>query len=178
MQHSFRSEMMQDISRAIGNLIDGEAAMKRALGRLWHVLEDVPENQNRTSATTNGTVTVNGDANHDSMDLSPPASKENDTAVADPIANRHDGYKPELTPPIEAFFLNGHPPGPENGRPPPFEVLLDGVGVLQELQDDSREYVDRLEEIREGIGSALCQRDALWSLIREKALSEMKEQGS
>jgi hypothetical protein len=38
VQHSFRSQMLNDISRAINNLIEGEATMKRAAGRLWQAV--------------------------------------------------------------------------------------------------------------------------------------------
>lgn len=38
VQNSFRSQMLGDIGRAINNLIEGEAAMKRAVGRLWQAV--------------------------------------------------------------------------------------------------------------------------------------------
>jgi hypothetical protein len=36
--------------------------------------------------------------------------------------------------------------------------------------------VSRLEEVREGLGFTLGQRNALWTVIREKALVEMRRQ--
>ena len=42
-------------------------------------------------------------------------------------------------------------------------------GVLRELQDDSREYLERLDEIREGLGNVRQQRNA--SALRQKGKS-------
>jgi hypothetical protein len=46
------------------------------------------------------------------------------------------------------------------------------------MQDDGREYIERLEDIRNNLGNVLGQRDALWALIREKALVEMAQEQS
>lgn len=47
------------------------------------------------------------------------------------------------------------------------------LATLRELQDDGREYIERLEEIREGLGEVQTQRKGIWTLVRERALKEM-----
>ncbi len=48
--HSFRSPMLEDLERATNGLIEGEAGMKRAFGRLWEVLSKDPDQVNLKDA--------------------------------------------------------------------------------------------------------------------------------
>ena len=55
------------------------------------------------------------------------------------------------------------------------EFLHKSLLALRELQEDGREYVERLEEIRDELGWVRGQKQALWTVIREHALKEMEE---
>lgn len=87
---------------------------------------------------------------------------------------------PDLDPPLHKLFLT-----PINGDtitdPSLFatpqmqlETLEKSLVAIKEMQDDSREYVERLEEIREGLGDLRAQRDLVWRKIRENGLEELK----
>jgi hypothetical protein len=56
------------------------------------------------------------------------------------------------------------------------ETLEKSLAVLRDFQDDGREYVERLEEIRETIGDVKKQKDVVWGIIREKAIRELQDQ--
>ena len=47
--------------------------------------------------------------------------------------------------------------------------------TLRELHEDGREYVERLEEIHDGLGWVKGQKQALWTVVREHAVKEMEE---
>ena len=44
-QHSFRSGMLTDLERMTCGFIEGEASLRRAMGRLWEVLSDDIDDQ-------------------------------------------------------------------------------------------------------------------------------------
>lgn len=52
------------------------------------------------------------------------------------------------------------------------------VDILRELYDDTREYMDRLDELRELSGAAEASKKEVWKLIKERALEEMEGQDS
>ena len=66
-----------------------------------------------------------------------------------------------------------------NFDPPTMEVQTENMekslSVLRDFQDDGREYIERLEEIRDGIGYVRKQRDAIWDIVRQKAIDELRE---
>lgn len=90
---------------------------------------------------------------------------------------------PDLTPTTHKIFLLSYPSeAPPNNDPPHFAVpetqlttLEKNLATLRELQDDGREYVERLQEIREGLGDARAQRNVIWNLVRERAVKELQE---
>lgn len=55
------------------------------------------------------------------------------------------------------------------------DSLEKSLAALRALQDDSREYVERLEEIRDDIGFTRTQRNGVWDLVRNKALKELQD---
>ena len=88
---------------------------------------------------------------------------------------------PDLTPAIHKLFLSERGP-PVVFEPSHFvtpEVQLDrlekSVAIIRELQDDGREYVERLEEIREGLGDVRAQRNVIWDMVRENAVKELQD---
>jgi len=137
--HSFRSDLLNDLERATNGLIEGEAAMRRALGKLWQVMSEDPD------------------------------IKWDDVPRL-----------PDLTPPVHKLFLkpytNGAIPSSHFSVPEMQQENLEkSLAALRELQDDGREYVERLEEIREGLGTVRAQRDGVWEMVRERAIAELED---
>ncbi|KAI0067820.1 hypothetical protein BV25DRAFT_1819262 [Artomyces pyxidatus] len=162
--HSFRSNMLEDLERATNGLIEGEATMKRAFGRLWQVLSEDPDRQR------SGEIVV------------PKREEEDEEVDPEDEKERRLARAPNLTPPAQKLFLVPY----ANGGPPVFEpshfahpdlqleTLEKSLATLRELQDDGREYVERLEEIREGLGDIQAQRDAVWKMVRTSAVKELQ----
>ncbi|KAG5648198.1 hypothetical protein DXG03_006153 [Asterophora parasitica] len=163
--HSFRSNLLDELEHATNGLIEGEAAMRRALGRLWQVMSEDPDD-------------TPGDPS-----LIPKREDEDGDAEDDDEHARRLERAPDLTPPVHKLFLLSYP----SGSPPVFEPshfaspemqlesLEKSLATLRELQDDGREYVERLQEIREGLGDVRFQRDGVWDLVRERAVVELHE---
>ncbi|KAI0304691.1 hypothetical protein BC826DRAFT_977743 [Russula brevipes] len=145
--HSFRSPMLEDLERATNGLIEGEAGMKRAFGRLWEVI-----------------------------------SKDPDQVHVKDAKERRVARAPDLAPPAEKLFIVSYP----NGGSPVYdpshfvhpdmqrENLEKSLSTLRELQDDVREYVERLQEVRESLGDIQAQRDEVWTMVRTNALQELQ----
>ncbi|ETW87544.1 hypothetical protein HETIRDRAFT_413857 [Heterobasidion irregulare TC 32-1] len=160
---SFRSHLLEDLERATNGLIEGEAKMKRAFGRLWKVLSEDPDRPK------NGATVV------------PKREDEDEDADAQ---NRNAGRvarAPDLAPPTHKLFIMNYPNGPPVYEPSHFAIpqtqldtLTKSLATLRELQDDGREYVERLEEIREGLGDVRAQRDAVWKMVRTNAVRELQ----
>ncbi|KZT40115.1 hypothetical protein SISSUDRAFT_983781 [Sistotremastrum suecicum HHB10207 ss-3] len=158
VQHSFRSPLLEDLEKATESLIEGEAALRRSLGRLWQLLSEPEPSQAETTS-----MQVDGES-------TPPIQDEQ--AMMDQTL--------EFTEPVSKFIV---PPANEileqaerlQNLQKQNEVIEKNLNTLRDLQDDSREYVERLEEIRESLGGIQCQRTALWNVLREKALAEMQD---
>lgn len=163
--HSFRSSLLNELEQATNHLIEGEATMRKALNRLWQVVAEDCDG--------------------------PPVlvlKREEDDDIDDRIARA-----PDLTPPTHKVFLpepedtsdqalQQAPPAPVNSAqaqaaaPSEKEKRLESaIAVIKELQDDGREYVERLEEIREGLGDVRAQRDVIWNMIRENSVKELQD---
>ncbi|KAG6845634.1 hypothetical protein H0H87_005841 [Tephrocybe sp. NHM501043] len=162
--HSFRSSLIDELENATNGLIEGEATLNRALGRLWQVINEDPGK-------------VSGDASL------VPKQEDGDSDANDDSAARRITRAPDLTPPSHKIFILTYPPGgPEGFEPSHFtspdmqlDTLEKSLAVLRELQDDVREYGERLQEIRDNLGDARAQRDGIWNLVRERAVKELHE---
>ncbi|KAF9535514.1 hypothetical protein CPB83DRAFT_841890 [Crepidotus variabilis] len=161
--HTFRSGLLDELEHATNGLVEGEAMLKRALGRLWQVMSEDPDKK---------------------VEVSPVVPKREDEEDEDDDDQaRRVARAPDLTPPTHKIFLVSYPPGvPPNNDPSHFAVpetqlntLDKSLAVLRELQDDGREYVERLTEIREGLGDVRAQRDIIWNLVRNRAVKELQE---
>jgi hypothetical protein len=163
--HSFRSLMLEDLERATNGLIEGEAGMKRAFGRLWEVLSKDPDQVHLKDAVI------------------PKREDESEDANGEGEKERRLGRAPDLLPPpTQKLFIVSYP----NGGSPVFDPshfvhpdtqrdnLEKSLSTLRELQDDVREYVERLEEIRESLGDIRAQRDEVWTMVRSNALQELQ----
>ncbi|TFL06471.1 hypothetical protein BDV98DRAFT_559467 [Pterulicium gracile] len=179
--HSFRTPLLDDLELATDGLIEGEATLRRALGKLWRVMHTDPDMPNYTSPS---------DPSSSSSSRSLKQQLDQQVAV-DPLGEEieQEDYifrAPNLDAPnSHKIFLTTYAdmeadPGsydPSHFAAP--EVQLDSLekslATLRELQDDTREYVERLQEIREALGEARAHRAIGWDLVRDKALKELKE---
>ena len=164
--HSFRSPMLEDLERATNGLIEGEAGMKRAFGRLWEVLSKDPDQVHLKDAVIPKREDEGEDAN----------------ANAEGEKERRLARAPDLAPPTQKLFIVSYP----NRGSPVFdpshfvhpdmqrENLEKSLSTLRELQDDVREYVERLQEVRERLGDIRAQRDEVWTMVRASALQELQ----
>ncbi|KAF8898397.1 hypothetical protein BD779DRAFT_1483694 [Infundibulicybe gibba] len=163
--HTFRSSLLDELEHATNGLIEGEVVMKRALGRLWQVINEEHSQQ------SSGSALVPKQEDHD---IDPEEQDDHERRIA---------RAPDLTSAMHKTFLVSYP----NGGPPVFEPshftspemqlesLEKSLASLHELQDDGREYVERLQEIREGLGDVRAQRNAVWNFVRERAVKELQE---
>ncbi|KAF9014987.1 hypothetical protein BDQ17DRAFT_1340293 [Cyathus striatus] len=143
--HTFRSHLLDELEHATNGLIEGEATLRAALGRLWQVMNIAPDEQD---------------------------DRERRLARA-----------PDLTPPTHKLFLLNHPNiSPPVHEPSHFaspqmqmEMLEKSLATLRELQDDGREYVERLQEIRETLGDVRAQRNTVWDVVRGRAIKELQD---
>ncbi|KAL4069446.1 hypothetical protein J3A83DRAFT_4163415 [Scleroderma citrinum] len=162
--HSFRSSLLDELEHATNSLIEGEAVMKRALGRLWQVINDDPCKKCEEEEVV-------------------PKREDADSNVDEDELNRTFSHAHDVVPSAHKLFLtsyldNGSPPlGPSQFTAPEIQQdnLEKALATLRELQDDGREYVERLEEIREGLGEAHSQRSMVWEMVRERAIKEMQD---
>lgn len=163
--HSFRSNLLDELEYATNSLIEGEAVMRRALGRLWQVISEDP------------------DKRLDEERVIPKQEEQEDIADEEDEQERRIARAPDLTPTAHKLFLvsyadNGPPViDPSQFASPEMQQdsLEKSLATLRELQDDGREYVERLEEIREGLGDTRALRNTIWEMVREKALKEMQD---
>ncbi|EPQ60968.1 hypothetical protein GLOTRDRAFT_53595 [Gloeophyllum trabeum ATCC 11539] len=165
--HSFRSTLLEDLEQATNNLIQGEGNMRRALGRLWQAMSEDPDKREDEA----------------SLVLKPEPQDEPEDEDQDPLQRRLT-RAPDLTPAPHKIFLmsytnGGAPPvsDPSHFAPPDMQLdnLEKSLASLRELLDDGREYIERLEEIREGLGEVKNQRNAVWDMVRERAIKELQD---
>ncbi|KAI0076263.1 hypothetical protein K474DRAFT_1684919 [Panus rudis PR-1116 ss-1] len=162
--HTFRSRLLDELEQATNSLIEGETTLRRALGRLLHAINEDPD---RRSA--NGSVV--------------PKREEEGDGTQDSPREQRAARAPDLTPAIYKHFLTEYPgPAMPLYEPSQFthpaaqlENLEKSLASLRDLHDDGREYVERLEEIREDLGTVRTQKDGVWVQVRERALKELQD---
>ncbi|CAL1696423.1 unnamed protein product [Somion occarium] len=161
--HTFRSRLLDELESATNNLIEGETTLRRALGRLLQVLNEDPDKLKGTDPVV------------------PKREDEGEDERVDPQSQRHPA--PDLTPAIYKIFLDSIPdpsaplldPAQPTHPDMAFARMQKAMAGVRELHDDGREYIERLEEIREYIGTARIQRSAVWNMVRERALKELQD---
>ncbi|KAF8649879.1 hypothetical protein AX16_005641 [Volvariella volvacea WC 439] len=159
--HSFRSNLINELEGSTNSLIEGEVVMRRALGRLWQVISEDPD---------------------ESLGLGSVVPKREDEDEEDEQDDqaRRIARAPDLTPAPHKLFLSAYPDGANDhshflSPPMQLETLEKSLATLRELQDDGREYVERLHEIREGLGDIRANRDGMWNFVRERAIKELQD---
>jgi hypothetical protein len=159
---TFRSQMLNELQQVTNNIIEGEATLRRALGRLWQVMSEDPDKN-----APSGVV---------------PKREDMDMDEEDDAREQRLARAPDLTPTTHKIFLASGPVPPSSQGyddltpEAQMETLEKSLAVLRDFQDDGREYVERLEEIRETIGDVKKQKDVVWGIIREKAIRELQDQ--
>jgi hypothetical protein len=56
------------------------------------------------------------------------------------------------------------------------DLVTRSMTAIRELQEDSKECMERLEEIREMLGRVKGLRDAVWAVMRSRAILEMESE--
>jgi hypothetical protein len=171
VQHSFHSTTINELERTATELVEGESALRRALGSLFRAMDvEADEDKQRFAIpgkgpTTNGALGQNGvpkpEPNGDSEDAEVSAR-----ALMLPIHRRFITPYPVPLPPIyESNMLIN--------QETQVETFEKSLAFLRELMDDGIEFTERLEEIREGLGTERAIRKGTWKGVRLRALQEM-----
>lgn len=159
--------------------------MKKALGRLWQVMSEDPD---KRPAPLNGPSvppvipkTEDDDYMEEDEDDEDEIDRENERRLA---------RAPDLTPSVHKIFMYEPKEVPPTGIPEgltpaqrfaympkeeQYKLLEGSLATLRIMQDDGREYVERLEEIRDGLGDVRAKRNIVWDIVRAKALQELQE---
>lgn len=159
---TFRSKLLNELEHATNGLIEGEATLRHALGRLWQVMSEDPDQKQVETPVI------------------PKMEDEDENAEEQDDRTRRIIRAPDLTPTTHKIFINndGDPAAHESHFSQPetqLESLQKSILLLRELQDNGREYVERLQEIREGLGDVRAQRNTVWDTVRERAVKELQD---
>lgn len=162
--HTYRSDLLDELEQATNGLIEGETLLRRALGRLWQVMNEDPDKGAADASVV-------------------PKREEGGEGEVHDDRDERIARAPDLTPAVHKLFLSSYSerstPGFDHSQFTQPEMALENLeksmATLRELQDDGREYIERLEEIRDGLGFARTQRDGVWNLVRERALKELQD---
>ncbi|KAJ7666435.1 hypothetical protein B0H17DRAFT_1162543 [Mycena rosella] len=156
--HTFRSNLLDELEHATNGLIEGEGTMRKALGRLWQVISEDTDTSSVASV-----VPKQEDDDEDPEELDD---------VTGPHRRRHKLF-------LWSFANGGGPPVYEHSHFASPETQLEGLekslSTLRELQDDGREYTERLEEIREALGDVKAARNGIWDYCRTACVEELAE---
>lgn len=196
--HSYCTHLLDDLQQTTENLVQGEATLTRALGRLWKVLSEEehtrldlegsnvlsdPRGNSGSSAKKDKNGGVHEEANEyvdgDEVTLEDEDGSGQDMSERERRLSR----APSLVSTVHKLFLTPLPDDGSSILEPSHigspEMQQDSMEkaftTLRELGDDSREYVERLAEIRECLGDVKRQRNVIWMKTREQALEELKE---
>lgn len=155
--HTFRSTLLDELEQSTNSLIEGESNIKKALGRLWQVISE--------------------DAEQRPCTLVPKLEEDEEL---DDDRRKRIARAPDLTPPWHKLFLfsndmpviePSHFTSPETQQ----DNLGKAIGVLRDIQDDVREYTERLQEVREGLGEVISQRGKVWDMVRQRAVKDLQD---
>jgi hypothetical protein len=193
VQHAFRSGMLPDLQRATCSLIENEAELKRAFGRFWAVMNDPPTHLRLQRDAVNGVLTNGNGHSHTNGNGNGNARSDTTTSIDSPDGDRGSPVKREGDEESQLDAARAARDDEMFSRPSDFfvsdseivvmnisleprhqaEHVLKALSALREMEDDEREYVERLVELREGLGELGYQRHSVWNLVRERALKEM-----
>ncbi|KXN83585.1 hypothetical protein AN958_01150 [Leucoagaricus sp. SymC.cos] len=159
--YTFRSKLLNELEHATNGLIEGEATLRHALGRLWQVMSEDPDQEESEEPVV------------------PKMEDEDENGEEQDGRSKRIARAPDLTPATHKIFINSDGPnvhGSHFSQPETqVENLQKSILLLRELQDNGREYVERLREIREGLGDVRAQRNTVWNIVRERAVKELQD---
>ncbi|KAG9011104.1 hypothetical protein FRB94_009247 [Tulasnella sp. JGI-2019a] len=196
VQHAYRNTTVQSLENTMTEFIEGEGALRMALGAFWRAMgstSDLGTTRKSEVSSANGGPSE-GDSSEKSLKHSVEPTLDDDLGGGDDDASMNGSSgAPTKTneellvaslSPLRQMFVSTSPVevGPENAphatlhTASQHESLEWGIGILRDLADDAREYMARLEEVREECGKARAVRKEVWRIVREKALGEMEEE--
>jgi hypothetical protein len=160
--YTFRSKLLTELENATNGLIEGEVTLRHALGRLWQVMSEDPGQKEAEEPVI------------------PKMEDEEENGDEQGDRTRRTTRPPDLTPTTHRLFINNDsdPAAHDSHFSQPetqLESLQKSILLLRELQDNGREYVERLQEIREGLGDVRAQRNTVWNAVRERAIKELQD---
>ncbi|EPQ28808.1 uncharacterized protein PFL1_03611 [Pseudozyma flocculosa PF-1] len=202
LRHTFRNPHIGALGKTALDLIESEGVLGRAIGRCWSSMErggwNVDPEPQVNAAEDEMDVEeagINGQADGSSDDdgrevlaslTSNPALQHLDDLfvtraglavprldeVGQPIFEQDDPSDPS-----SAAGPDGPPPEPRLATTllPAMEqraVVLAALECLHELAADSREYVERLEEVRSRLATIKRRRAEVWAAVREWAIDK------
>lgn len=159
--YTFRSKLLDELEHATNGLIEGEATLRHALGRLWQVMSEDPDQKEMETEAP----------------VIPKMEDEDENGEDRDDRSQRIIRAPDLTPTTYKIFINndGDPASHFSQPETQLESLQKSILLLRELQDNGREYVERLQEIREGLGDVRAQRSTVWDTVRERAIKELQD---
>ena len=202
LKHTFRNPHIGALSRTATDLRESESVIGRALGRCLTAMESTTieaelkeeavlrerEAARKAAPPLQLPPAADGDSSGDSLrpenDAIPPNPE------LDPAFTRLD--KLFVTPgglpiPLPEPLPPGTDPSTQSHPPPQAiltvaqqqEVVRAALDCLHELAADSKEYVERLDEVRSRLASVKQKRAVVWNAIRVWALArDKKDRGS
>jgi hypothetical protein len=200
---SFRSNLLSSLERSASELIQSEIALTRALGRFWTALTESANrmaqeqrheimNEYRKKAVDqrsgmdidnlDGVPTVNG--------TDEPTVNSTAAAAFPPIPDQYLAELDSCTTRnviMRMFTLTSNMRLDYTTQAGTQEVIsvipqhqvelvTRSMHAIRELQEDSKECMERLEEIREMLGKVKGLRDAVWAIMRSRAIGEMEHE--
>ncbi|QRV86198.1 hypothetical protein RhiJN_14216 [Ceratobasidium sp. AG-Ba] len=172
VQHSFHSSTISELERTATELIEGESALRRALGSLFRAMDVEADEDKRRFALAGKSSALNGIPIQNGLAKPEPNGDIEDAEVSAralmlPIHRRFITPHPVPLPPIyESNMLIN--------QETQIETFEKSLAFLRELMDDGIEFTERLEEIREGLGTERAIRKGVWKGVRLRALQEME----
>jgi hypothetical protein len=200
---SFRSNLLHSLERSASELIQSEIALTRALGRFWTAitetatrmarerrhalleqakLEAETQQQERRARMEAEGIEENLQADEprepESVSAFQPIPDsrlaEMDTATTRDVILRMFTLKDIMR--LDYLAPGGTPEIVAVESTHQAELVTRSMLAIRELQEDSKECMERLEEIREMLGKVKGLRDAVWAIMRSQAIAEMENE--
>jgi hypothetical protein len=199
---SFRSNLLHSLERSASELIQSEIALTRALGRFWTAITETATRMARERRHTLleqakqeaereqqqeqehwRIETEDGTRLDEPRELEPvsafqpiPDSRlaEMDTATTRDVILRMFTLKDIMR--LDYLAPGGTPEIVAVESTHQAELVTRSMLAIRELQEDSKECMERLEEIREMLGKVKGLRDAVWAIMRSQAIAEMENE--
>lgn len=163
LKQTFYNPHMTALSRTALSLIESENVMHKALGRCFGAMERILRTDENIPSTSDKMGKTK--AATELWDVSPPLAHINDLFITQEgvTVPMPDQKSPETT--TEVTF------SPEEQR----DIVYSGLECLNELYSDSREYMERLTEMRMMLADIKRHRAQIWNMLRKWALKREEQ---